>query len=95
MTESLSELFRVSSVKWLPPSNSMSVSATALNRGPTYPKSLGDRIPKRGPTIMPMKISGRTSGILVLSNSAVKKCAAKIISPTEKTKVEIVSINCF
>ena len=49
-------------------------------------------MPKRGPTRIPINISGNTSGTRVRSNNAVKKCAAKIISPTENTKVEIVSI---
>ena len=57
-----------------------------------HPKSFGDTMPKSGPTKIPMPISGNTSGTRVRSKSAVKKCAAKIISPTENTKVEIVSI---
>ena len=93
MTESLREFLRVSKVRWLPPSNSIKVRATALKSGPTYPKSLGDKMPDRGPTRIPMHMSGKTSGTRVFSKSAVKKWAAKMINPTEKTKVEIVSIN--
>ena len=73
MTESLREFFRVSKVRWLPPSNSIKVRATALKRGPTYPKSPGDKMPDRGPTRIPMNMSGKTSGTRVFSKSAVKK----------------------
>ena len=87
ITEAFRELFNVSSVRWLPPSKSMSVRATALSSGPTYPKSSGARIPNRGPTSIPIIIRGSTSGIRVRSKSAVKKWAAKMIRPTENKKI--------
>ena len=49
-------------------------------------------MPEIGPTNIPINIRGKTSGIFVFSKRAVKKWAAKIIKPTENTKVEIVSI---
>ena len=35
ITQSFNDVLRVSNVRWLPPSNSMSTNATALRRGPT------------------------------------------------------------
>ena len=49
-------------------------------------------MPNKGPIRMPIKISGSTSGTRVRSKIAVKKWAAKMISPIENTKVDMVSI---
>ena len=92
-TQSFIDSRKLDNERWLPPSNNINVNAIALSKGPTYPKSWGLRNPKMGPTKIHINLSGRTSGILVFSNSDVKKCAAKIISPTENTNVEMVSIN--
>ena len=92
ITQSFKEDFNVSILRWLPPSNSISINAIALRSGPIYPKSSIVSISNTGPKIMPISISGRTSGSFVLSKSAVNRWAAKIINPTANTNVDIVSI---
>jgi hypothetical protein len=86
-TQSLSVLRRVSNVRWLPPSKSIRANAIALNIEPKFPKlDSSTKLNPVGPITIPIKISGSTSGTLVRSNRAVKKCATKTNKPTDNTE---------
>ena len=66
-----------SMLRLVPLSSRMAIRVSVVITGPTLPKSSGPRNPVMGPISRPTRISRRTSGRRVRSNSAVKAWARK------------------
>lgn len=70
--------------KWSPPSNRITISASAEKTGAISHKISGEIIPNTGPAIIPSKTSHRTSGTPVFE---------KISSPNTPTKMIMAAKN--
>lgn len=76
MRELCAQVFLICDIRIPSPlSNKMTISKILVKTWSTTPKSAGTTKPKIGPKIMPSIISGKTSGIRVLTNNAENKWA--------------------
>ncbi len=75
---------RCLTLRWMPPSNRMMISARFENTLPTRPKSCGPTTCKTGPIRMPASIKIRTSGTFVRSKKPAKKWPKKTRRPTAR-----------